>query len=395
MSMRPEDELDALLSDSTQAQRASRELRPLLDAAARLAPLRDAAPDRAFADDLEAQLMARMRQRAVTQPARAVPPAPPVRRLPHVPPRVAWAAIAATLLLTIGLGTLTAKASPGAPLYAVRQFAQTLAAQALSTPTPDPTIALGRAQADLTAFRAASANQNEVGAITALARLRADDALAARQAAAISDTATRQSIQANIAAFRASAQADLRASLAWLGWQSRAKVTDVLRAWGDTTLSVSEIDIQSDSGSGDSGSQKPRANATTLIVVRGTGFTSGTQLLLNGTPIGARVSLTATQFVVRVPTSALNQQEEHTLAVANPDGTVALAHETQREDHGGSSASATPGSGDQGGDHGGSSGSSGGSPEATATANPEATASPNGSGGSDKSNGDATPTPSH
>lgn len=390
--MRPEDELDALLSDSTQAQRASRELRPLLNAAARLAPLRDAAPDRAFADDLEAQLMARMQQRAVTQPARAVPPAPPVRRISHIPPRVAWAAIAAALLLTIGLGTLTAKASPGAPLYAVRQFAQTLAAQALATPTTDPNVALARAQADLIAFKTASANENEVGAIAALTRLRADDALAARQAAAISDTATRQSIQANISAFRASAQLDLRASLSWLGWQSRAKVTDILRAWGDTTLTVSEIDIQSDGASGDSGSQKPGANTTTLIVVHGQGFTSGTQLLLNGAPIGVRISLTVTQFVVRVPASALNQQESHNLAlaVANPDGTVALARETQREDHGGSSSSATPGSGDQGGDHGGSSdSSSGGSPEATVTASPEATSSSN------KSGAEATATPSH
>ncbi len=273
----------------------------------------------------------------------------------------------------------------------MRQFAQTLAAQALATPTTDPNVALSRAQADLAAFKTASANENEVGAVAALTRLRADDALAARQAAAISDTATRQSIQATISAFRASAQPDLRASLSWLGWQSRAKVTDILRGWGYTSLMVSEIDIQSDGAPGAGGSQKSGANATTLIVAHGQGFTSGTQLLLNGAPIGVRISLTATQFVVRVPTSALNQQASHNLAlaVANPDGTVALARETQREDHGSSGASATPGSGDQGGDHGGSSDSSGGSPEATVTASPEATSSPN------KSGAEATTTPSH
>jgi hypothetical protein len=380
--MRPEDELDALLSDSTQAQRASRELRPLLNVAARFAPLREAAPDRAFADDLEAQLMAHMAQRAVTQPVRAIPPAPPARRLSHISPRVGWAATAAALLLTIGLGALTAKASPGAPLYVVRQFAQTLAAQALSTPTADPNVALARAQADLAAFQTANASGNEAATLAALSRLRADDALASRQTVAISDTATRQSVQAKISAFRTSAQADLRASLAWLGWQSRAKVTDVLRDWGDTSLLVSEIDIQSDSSSGDSGGQKPANNSTTLIYVHGTGFTSGTQLLLNGAPIGVRVSLTDTQLVMRVPATALNSQESHNLAlaVANPDGTVAIARDSKRDDHGSSSASATPGSTDQGGDHGGSSGSTGGSPDATATANAEATASPNSSG---------------
>lgn len=388
--MRPEDELDALLNDSTQAQHASHEFRPLLSAAARLAPLLDATPERAFADDLEARLMAHMEQRAMTLPVRAVLPTPPARRLLRVSPRAAWAATAAALILTIGLGALTAKASPGAPLYAVRQFAQTLAAQALATPTADPSVALARAQADLEAFNTASASKNETAAIAALTKLRADDALASRQAAAINDSALRQSIQAHISDFRTSAQPTLRASLAWLTWQSRAQVTDVLRDWGDTTLSVSEIDIKSDGSSSDSGGQKPANTTTTLIIVRGTGFTTSTQLLLNGAPIGVRVSLNATQFVMRVPTSALNTQESHdlALAVANPDGTVAIARETQRDDQG---ASATPGSGDQGGDHGGSGDSSNKTPEATAS--PEATS---GSSGSDKSgSSDATATPSH
>ncbi|MDE3228896.1 MAG: hypothetical protein KGO05_03355 [Chloroflexota bacterium] len=364
--MRPEEELDARLSEPTQAQSVSRELAPLLAAAARLAPLRDARPDHTFADDLEAQLLVRLGQR---------PSAPP-RRLPVVAPRVAWAAVAAILLITISLGALTAKAAPGAPLYGVRQFAQTLAARAAGTPAADPYAALGRAQADLSAYDAASASHDTSAALAALARLRADDASAAKDAAALSDASARQRAQARISAFQQGAATDLRASLTWLAWQPRAQVTDALRAWGDASLAVAQITIRP--GSAATHPTPANASDTTLLVeAHGDGFVTGTRLLVNGAPVGATVSLSATQVVFRVAASALQfaPASHSILAIQNPDGTVAMSRQTEHDDHGASSDTTTPAPDGHSGDQG------------TATAVPNATTSPDGAGASDNSGG--------
>lgn len=377
--MRPEDELDARLSESTQAQRASRELAPLLAAAARLAPLRDAAPDRAFADDLEERLLARLGQRPSTASA-------PPRRPPRIPSRVAWATIAATLFITIGLGALTAKAAPGAPLYGVRQFAQTLAAQAAGSAASDPYAALSRARSDLTAYDAASASRNTGAALAALARLRADDRSAAQAAASLGDANARQQAQAQIAAFRQLASNDLRASLAWLGWQPRAQVTDALRAWGDAALMVAQITVRS-AGSGNHSA--PAASASSLLVeAHGTGFAAGARLLVNGAPNGTTVSLSPTQAVFQVAASALDLRQENgpALAIENPDGTVAVAHETQRDDRGGPGEVGTPGAGDQNGDHSEPTTT----PNAESTTSPHPTTTPDGSSVSDGSGGSSS-----
>ncbi|HEX8732171.1 MAG TPA: hypothetical protein VF725_08920 [Ktedonobacterales bacterium] len=369
--MLPEEELDMRLSEPTQAQSASRELAPLLAAAARLAPLRDARPDHAFADDLEARLLAHLGQR---------PSAPP-RRLPALAPRLAWAAVAAVLLITISLGALTAKAAPGAPLYSVRQFAQTLAARAAGTPAADPYAALNRAQADLAAFDAASARQDTSAALAALARLRADDASASVDAAALSDASARQLAQARITAFRQGAANDLRASLAWLAWQPRAQVTDALRAWGDASLTVIQITIRP--GGSETHPTPANASDTTLLVeARGVGFVTGTQLLVNGAPVGVTVSLSATQAVFRVAASALEfaPANHSILAIQNPDGTVAVARQTERNDHSEPGDASTPGPGDHSGDHSGS------------TAVPSTSATPDSSGASDGSGGSSSVT---
>jgi hypothetical protein len=363
---------------------------PLLSAAARLDPLRDATPDRAFADDLEQRLMARMSQAprplaaqtAQTAPTQATQ-APQRPRVFRPSPRAAWAAMAAALLLTIGLGALSAKAAPGAPLYVVRQLAQTLASQAMSAPTADPFAALAQAKADLTAYNKAIANANQPAALAALSKLRTDDGHAAQRIGAMTDTTARQTAQTQLADFRLGAETDLRASLTALNWQGRAQVTGELHAWGNSDLVVTQARVLPDTASGQSKQTTP--NGTTLLIeVRGAGFAQGAQLLVNGQPTGTIITLTPTQLTARVAATAITVGEsgdggDVTIGVANPDGTVALSTHAQRDDHGSPNASETPNPGNHSNDHNGSANGTpepGSNEDATATPSATKTASP-------------------
>lgn len=378
--MHPEDELEALLNTRVRkpmwSGHVSDEVAPLLTAAARLAPLRDATPDSAFAADLEQRLMARMRQRpASISAAGAEAPVRRSLRFFRASPRAAWAAVAAALLLTVGLGALTAKAAPGAPLYVVRQLAQTLAAQALSEPTHDPFAALNQARADLAAFNAAISRGAQPDALTALSKLHSDDAQAAQRIRAMTDAATRESAQTQLSAFRQGAEGDLRASLTALDWQGRAQVTSELRMWGDADLVVTQVRILQDTANGQNKGQGAPGNATLLIEARGAGFAQGAQALVDGKPVGTVISLTPTQIVVRVAASALNPRgaSELTIGVANPDGTVAFNPHAQRDDHNAPDATETPNPGDHNSDH---TGSSNGNVEPTSTEDANATRTP-------------------
>jgi len=300
---------------------------------------------------------------------------------------VAWAAVAATLLLTAGLGALSAKAAPGAPLYVVRQFAQTIASQALSAPTADPYTSLAQARTDLADYDNAITRANQSDALAALNRLRADDAQTAQRIAAMSDTAARAAAQSKLADFRQNAAADLRASLTMLTWQARAQVTTQLRTWGNTDLVVTDVRISQDTtknGAGQS-DQGATGGATLLIEARGAGFEQGAQLLISGQPTGKIVSFTSTRLTVRVATTSVETGDagELVIGVENPDGTVAITTHTQRDDHSAPEATGTPNSGDHNGDH---SGSSNGSTEPAATENVSPTRTPT-------SNDTATETP--
>lgn len=361
MSMHREDELDNLLADRARGralrsmgnrEAVNHEIEPLLAAAARLDALHDAVPSRAFTADLEERLMARMSQLpAPAQPAQMERRSTRQANLFHMSPRIAWAAVAAALLLTIGLGAFTAKAAPGGPLYAVRQFAQTLAGQALPSPTVDPLATLAQARADLKAYDADIANADEASALVALRHLRSDDARAAAGIDALSDASVRQTDRSLLSVFRQSAITDLRTSFSALDWQGRAQVTDVLRVWGNTSLIVTQARILSDTSGSQSG-KTPPGGATLLIEARGAGFVQGAQLLLNGQPVGALISLTPTRLLARLSASDVDAGSV-VIGVENPDGTVAIASSLQRDDHSGPGAAATPG--DHSGNHSGSS----------------------------------------
>lgn len=377
--MHREDELDALLESRARGfaptSTVSEEVAPLLAAAARLDSLRDAAPSSAFASDLEARLMARMAQtEAQTQPDRR---SATQRRVLRMPARAAWAAVAAVLLLTVGLGAFTAQAAPGAPLYVVRKFAQTLAAQAL--PTADPLSHLAQARSDLAAYEAAIAASNEPAALTALGKLRADDAHVAESIAQVSDSAVRQQAQTQLSDFRLDAENQLRASLASLDWSGRAQVTDALRGWGNTSLVVTLARIQADTSSSQGANTSSDAG-TALIDAHGAGFSAQSQLLVNGQPGGQIISQTPTDLIVRVTTKSLSTVDAESLAIGveNADGTVAYTTRVERDDHSAPGASETPAPGDHSSNHSGSTNTNGdgSSKDATRTPTPEESPSP-------------------
>ena len=361
--MRSEDELDALLTVMAQGRPSrapvnpvnpiSDEVAPLLEAARRLDSLRDAAPSAAFSDALEARLLARMAQRAPAATSAPQRAAPQMRRRRYIAfaPRAAWTAIAAALILTIALGVLTAQAAPGSPLYGVRQLTQKVVAG--STSASDAAAALKQAQADLALYTSSIAQGDTRAALAALAKLRADDARATQTIAQMRDAAARQQAQAQLDSFHQQAAQALLASLSALDWQARAQVTDALRAWGATQLTVSHARIVADTAH----SPKPQAaNAgeTVLAQISGAGFTSGAVVLVNGQPVGTVLALTPTQLIARIPAISLADMPGGgalTLGVEAPDGTVAITTQIARDD-GAPSHAATPGDGhstDQGG----------------------------------------------
>ncbi|HET9109774.1 MAG TPA: hypothetical protein VFN78_03005 [Ktedonobacterales bacterium] len=399
--MHPEDALDVLLTErannragagrpvttSRTMGTADETLRPLVAVAARLDPLADAAPSAAFTADLEQRLMARMRERVAQpqQPMRPAPSSPAAgsRRTPVVSgilrgvSHPAWAGIAAALLLTIGLGVFTAQAAPGQPFYTVRQLAQRMAAQAFPSPTVSVKDALAHAQADLSAYNAAIARGDTSAALGDLRSLRADDAEAATVAIAISDPGARQTASQQVTQFREAAAVDLRQSLAALDWRGRAQVTNALRAWGDTSLVVTDARIVSDSTSPGQGQHDSGKGVTALLQVAGAGFADGSQVLVNGQPVGSPLSQSPTLIRVRVQTGDLNDANL-VIAVEESDGTVAIAARIDDADGGQPGAVETPGSGDNKGDQGAGSGSSS-TPNATSsrTPSPESTDSAN------------------
>lgn len=353
--MGPEDQLDALLdqalSGRTQRSAVSDELKPLISAAARLDAFRDATPADAFSRDLEARLLARMAQPAVAAHGRERPSevtrGPVHLRRDAIPlrTRAAWAGIAAALLVTIGLGALTAKAAPGGPLYLVRQFAQSIAAHALPSSTVDASALIAQLQADLAAYDHANTQGDMPAALAALAKLRTDDQHAARLIGTISDAKSLASAQAQLAAFHASANGDLRASLPGLSLPGRAAVTDLLREWGYSTLTVKSAHISADSKptNRDTHSSTSGTDGASVIVeVHGTGFDASARVLINGQPYGSILAQSATSITVRAPQSALGGGQ-WVIGVENGDGTVAFAATSQRDDQAGSSADGTPG----------------------------------------------------
>lgn len=169
---------------------------------------------------------------------------------------------------------------------------------------------------------------------------------------------------------------------------------EVTVAIGQLGVSVPHVNQASIAGANHNG------NYVWTVTVTGSGFAPGAVLLIDGRPVGTAVSHSSTQLVVQVDSNQLSDGV-HTVGVGNPDGTVSIvsginSHRVP-DDHGGSSGSGGSSSGSGHDGSGGSGGSGGGSSGGGGSTGGGGSGSGSGSGdgGGDHggSGGSATPTP--
>ena len=270
--------------------------------------------------------------------------------------RLLWPAIAAALLLAIGMTTLTAAASagPGSPLYGLRRWEQNIQVNLAGSATDRTKLHIGYARDALTALDAA-VSRHDVGATY-------DDALTTfldeTRAAVVSldevpAGSLRDALSLQLEQVMAQGRADLHRALAALPWAKRIATTTALADIGDNVLRVTQAAMVY-SGHGQHLWQ---------ITVTGSGFQQGAALLVNGQPAGTVVSVTPTTLVAQLPGDD-SAPLPRSIGVANPDDTAAQtgaisSHE--QNDDGTPTPNITPtvddhGGDDHGGDHGGNSG---------------------------------------
>jgi hypothetical protein len=382
--MQPEERLDAVLSQQMREDMRSNtademvsgtdELGVLLDAAERLIIRSDAAPSSVFADRLEAALLSRYAASsggsaaANTSSGRAEKPMTPTapvashapdsiksdaqrssdrRRFTRRPVNTPWRAVAALLILGLGLvGGITAAARSGLLLTGSGQ---------VTTATRTPALGEGdsvhahlqQAQDALAMFnQAVNQRLGDQAYQAALAHFVDEEAKASDDLARLPQDATRTALSAQLTALREHGRHDLRAALPVVGWAVRAAVTSVLDQLGDTVLKIGQTAVAGAAG---------HDRYVWTITVQGSGFTPGAVLLVDNQPIGVTLSVTATTLVAQVSSAAI-QDGSHYVSVGNPDGTVAgggAVTLTQPDDHGGhgggSGGGSVSGSGSGGG----------------------------------------------
>jgi hypothetical protein len=357
--------LDSLLTAQRMGRFASRDarasvepdLRPLLDAAARMGGIAREAPTPEFANRLEAQLLERAK--ALSAPTMIMPIAAQPSSAPRQSPRRAnpgsrwratramWAALAATILLTISLGAITASAHPGAPFYPLRKIVEGVGARI----TGDPAAASAQAsmrQADeaLAAFDAAASQRDEPGALAALAQLRQDDQQAAQSISQVIDDSQRQTLQQSLNSLHTREISDLRAALPELSLAARIQVTSALVAAGDSAPVITSYSLPGDQNASDHSASGSAPNRT--LIIKGSGFTAGATLLIDGKPAGVIDAITATRIVAHLPAGAQDPQQ---IGVEEPDGTVAVSSRNGHDQGAGGSSNSSGdnnGSGDSG-----------------------------------------------
>jgi hypothetical protein len=412
--MLPEDRLDALLSLRVDARqgRAERpsangigdvgdvgDLRPLLDAADRVATLGDEEPSHAFAARLESLFLARaayLRQRDQITPSLAgdltplplyeMPPLgsddptlpgiewsaaandatlpdtiqvvrPSAARRQPVWRRLLWPALAATLLFAIGMTTFTAAvlAGPGSPLYGLHKWEQNFQANLTGSAADRTQLHISNAQDALFALNTAVAN-HETGATydDALATFRDEARAAANSLHNMTPGGERDALAARLDQLHAKGIADLHTALPALSWPQRIETTGVLTELGDQVLTITQADmVYSEHG-----------QHLWAITISGSGFQQGAVLLLNGRPVTASITVTPTKLVAQMSGDD-DAPRPSSIGVGNPDNTAAattsITSNEANDDDGTPGAQQTPTSDDHGDDgHGGSGSDDGG-----------------------------------
>lgn len=329
--MRPEDQLDNLLSatpDHTGSPASQVEelavARSDLAALVRIALFVETATNMPHDTQFAERLRTRMLARAATRREEAHTLTPGGSIVPISRETLRWAqslrhawrlwGAVAVIVLTLGLGAMTALASsaaPGTALFQVRRLDQHVRI-AITTDTAS------RARLHLRYAREWLADLqqdvrpglNEVGYRAALNALLADEAAAEQETSQITDGAVRANVEAELAAFRTIARSELAAVLPGLTWPLRILTTQALGGLGASVPHVTAVEIT------------PIAGGKWQVVLTGSGFQPGAVLLLNGEPGGTVITVTATTLSADFPASVLRGGMD-SLGIGNPDGTAA------------------------------------------------------------------------
>lgn len=373
-----EDRLDALLSSTLAgAQRpvnitGDDGLEPLLAAAGSLRPLRDAAPSATFAHTLELRLLAHAATlardgavalstqetlSAIERATDAIPVEMHASPTNHQPasmshrertvrrPRFIWPAVAAAVLL-LALGTLTAAAAagPGSLLYGLHRLEQGITVALSGSPAARMRLHLQYAAGALASADSAAHSGDSATFNDALAPLQSELVAAASELPNVPPGADHDALASELSSLRTHVIADLHGDLQFVNWPQRLAATSTLAVLGDTVPHVtSALAIRVHAS----------VPHTWRVVVTGTGFASDAQLLVNGQPAGAVISVSSTSLVATY--TASDDQPPSAIGVANSDDTAAQTTDVPLVP---SDNSATPGpagtpGGDHSGDHGG------------------------------------------
>lgn len=433
--MLPEDRLDALLSSRGATPQpyaalsdGDAEFGPLLAVAAQLAVLAEARPSATFAQALEDRFLARAA--ALTEVGMATQvgyntPTIPGSDFPTLPdaqaltdaragtstrsarqreprpqrglalllsryPRLVPQAIAASLVLILGAGTLTAAAAagPGSVLFPLHRFEQGVQLGLSGSPADRFKLHLAYASDALTTLdgmRGTSSTTTRDAATyaQALTTLRDEEHAAENELTRVTDSAEHDALATQLQAFRSRATHDLYVALspdAALSWQNRVATTQVLGQLGAQVPHIDAVRIShvlDSTHTGDSGVSASRDAQTWKVTISGTGFTPGAVIMIDGHVAGTVTDLSPTQIIalVKADDAAMHGVA---IGVEEPDGTAAQATRSilGDDDHPGSpNATATPsdhsGDGDtHSGDNHGGKGGQGGTPTPTPTTTP-------------------------
>ncbi|HKW23957.1 MAG TPA: IPT/TIG domain-containing protein [Ktedonobacterales bacterium] len=404
--MLPEDRLDTLLSLRVAEQRGQSErlvdydireagdLEPLLAAADRVTDLADEEPSEDFAARLEAIFLshaAHLRERDGIAPLPILAPPPLMGNdEPTLPSmlsggewaaalghgtwtetapgnrgyrganrqtvwrRLLWPALAATLLLAIGMTTFTAAAlaGPGSPLYGLHKWEQNLQVNITGSAADRTQLHISNAQDALLALNSAVAShQTGTTYDDALAAFRDEARAATTSLDNVPAGGERDALTAQLDQLHTKGIADLHTALPLLSWPQRVETTGALSEIGDQVLTVTQANmVYSEHG-----------QHLWTITVSGSGFQPGAVLLMNGQPVNATTTVTPTKLIAQMPGDD-SAPRPGSIGVGNPDNTAAAttsitSHE-ENDDDATPGAQQTPGSDDHGGDHHGSSGGS-------------------------------------
>jgi hypothetical protein len=404
--MLPEDRLDTLLSLRVAERRGQSErlvdydireagdLESLLAAADRVTDLGDEEPSEDFAARLEAIFLSHathLRERDGIAPLPILAPPPLMGNdeptLPSMLPggewaaalghgtgtetapgnrgyrganrqtvwrRLLWPALAATLLLAIGMTTFTAAAlaGPGSPLYGLHKWEQNLQANITGSVADRTQLHISNARDALFALNIAVANhQTGTAYDDALAAFRDEVRAAATNLNDVPAGGERDTLAAQLDQLHTKGIADLHTALPLLSWPQRVETTGVLSEIGDQVLTVTQANmVYSEHG-----------QHLWTITVSGSGFLPGAVLLMNGQPVNATTTVTPTKLIAQMPGDD-SAPRPGSIGVGNPDNTAAAttsitSHE-ENDDDATPGAQQTPGSDDHGGDQHGSSGGS-------------------------------------